>query len=689
MDYLEANDFSNFLKNNKINHQFIYGLMDEEKGKIINKFENEHCLLISTYDCLKEIYFNFINYTINKLNIIVAFKTPYIEKINNCLTKITSKNKKIELNGIIINNGVNQEDFLSNYYNIENEIDEYKKIIKIALYQNVLIKFLNSNVCKNIIKSYFLKISLTSFISDSINYFRYKWCEYYDKSKNKINIFDFLESINLSDLLFYINDFDKYIQNEFLDLMIIFNLFFQLNKIHSKYTITITEELKNNTNNNNPLILEGYNINENLIYANKIYPKNIEINDKVNENNEINIQSRDNKFVVEKSNYNNDNLNSNNSSVNNINIKINNFNIQNNYNNNNLNSNNKKENNYKFGKYSDTSNIITPIYTQPLNNDLKNNKININVSNNNKSINNYSINIENDKSSYINLTKKTMDNNNSYQDITNQKKYNENIISNKIMLNNLKSVEDINIVHSTKPSPVFHNLNNIQGNNKIYDEIEVDDININNNIQNKESFNNSISSNNHYRMNCLMDDSNIKQNSININLNDNNIDNSNDVKINSNNHYKMSCFMDDNNIKQNSININLDDNNINNSNDIKLDYNCSGNNDNININQKQNDESQNRLMTCVIEQSIKNNRIDDKIENDNNNNNMIEITNNINNNKKKNEPIKKTNNNINVKKNEIKVNNNIKKDDDKKGSDNRKKKRSKGKTCECESCMIF
>lgn len=395
MDYSEANDFSNFLKNNRINHQFIYGLMDEEKEKIINKFENEHCLLISTYDCLKEIYFNFINYKINKLNVVVAFKTPYIEKINNCITKIASQNKKIELNGIIINNGVNQEDFLSNYYNIENEINEYKKIAKIALYQNILIKFLNSNQCKNIIKSHFLKMSLNSFIYDSINFFRYKWCEYYDKSKNEVNVFEFLKSINLGVLIFFINDFDKYIQNEFLDIMIIFNLFYQLNIIHPEYTITISKELNYIANSNNEILSESNKFDENINYGNNInnnYDINIENNNNkilndINKDNEINNPNPEiNKFSIEKHNFNNNNLNLNVAS----NININELNEP-----------------FNFENNSDTTCVPNLNFINKTNNiNLENNNLNINCFNDNQNNKDININIENDKNSYLSQEKK-------------------------------------------------------------------------------------------------------------------------------------------------------------------------------------------------------------------------------------------------------------------------------------------
>ena len=77
--------------------------MYEEKDKI-NKFENQHSKLISNYDFLKGAYFNFINYEICILHIIVAFKKQYIEKIYNSFIKIITQEEKNEISGIIINN---------------------------------------------------------------------------------------------------------------------------------------------------------------------------------------------------------------------------------------------------------------------------------------------------------------------------------------------------------------------------------------------------------------------------------------------------------------------------------------------------------------------------------------------------------------------------------------------------------
>ena len=91
----------------------------------------------------------------------------------------------------------------------------YKKIIEITLYQNILIRLLNSNEWKNIFDSYFMDTSSTySFIVDSVNYFRIKWCDYYDKNKD-ISVYKFLNSISLNDLLFYINDLKHQLKMRF------------------------------------------------------------------------------------------------------------------------------------------------------------------------------------------------------------------------------------------------------------------------------------------------------------------------------------------------------------------------------------------------------------------------------------------------------------------------------------------
>ena len=73
LDYFEAKGFSDYLNKNGNNHDFIYGAINEEIEKKISKFENEQSILISTYNCLKGIYFNFSNYAINELRVVVAF----------------------------------------------------------------------------------------------------------------------------------------------------------------------------------------------------------------------------------------------------------------------------------------------------------------------------------------------------------------------------------------------------------------------------------------------------------------------------------------------------------------------------------------------------------------------------------------------------------------------------------------
>ena len=235
LNYFEANEFSDYLKNNSIQFEFIHGEINEDLEKKIYKFESEKCTLISTYDCLKGRNFTINNYAINKYHLIFAFKTQYSEKVYNSLMKCLSinKNKNIELSGIIINNGNFDEKFfaddLINYNKIE--ISNYKKLIEISEYQNILIRFLNSNEIKNMIKVYFSdNLSISSFIQQCVNYYRFKWCLYQDKNK-EINTFEFLNSIHLDDLLFYLNDFNESIQNDFLNFSIILNLVLQLNNI--------------------------------------------------------------------------------------------------------------------------------------------------------------------------------------------------------------------------------------------------------------------------------------------------------------------------------------------------------------------------------------------------------------------------------------------------------------------------
>jgi hypothetical protein len=111
---------------------------------------------------------------------------------------------------------------------ITSDIEKHKTIVEITEYQNTLIKFLNSYICKNIVNSYFKNVtSISSLIIDSINYFRNKWCEYFKKNKN-IDIDSFLKSIQLDDLLFLYNDFENTIKKELIVLTIIFNLLLQL-----------------------------------------------------------------------------------------------------------------------------------------------------------------------------------------------------------------------------------------------------------------------------------------------------------------------------------------------------------------------------------------------------------------------------------------------------------------------------
>ena len=67
LNYFEANDFSSYMQNKGINHDFIFGVMNEDLEKKIIKFEREQSILVSTYDCLRGIYFNLSNYDINKI----------------------------------------------------------------------------------------------------------------------------------------------------------------------------------------------------------------------------------------------------------------------------------------------------------------------------------------------------------------------------------------------------------------------------------------------------------------------------------------------------------------------------------------------------------------------------------------------------------------------------------------------
>ena len=180
------------------------------------------------YDTLEGIYFNFNNYAIEKFHTIVAFYSNYSEKIYNCLTKVINKNNKIELSGVMIKTFSDQGENLYSIKDITSDIEKHKTIVEITEYQNILIKFLNSYICKNIVNSYFKNVtSISSLIIDSINYFRNKWCEYFRKNKN-IDIDSFLKSIQLDDLLFLHEDFENTIKKELIVLTIIFNLLLQL-----------------------------------------------------------------------------------------------------------------------------------------------------------------------------------------------------------------------------------------------------------------------------------------------------------------------------------------------------------------------------------------------------------------------------------------------------------------------------
>ena len=283
LNYFEANDFSSYMQNKGINHDFIFGVMNEDLEKKIIKFEREQSILVSTYDCLRGIYFNLSNYDINKIFIIVAFNTPYKEKIMDCFSKVLNKNNEIDVSGIIINNWVREEN-LYEYEDIEYEIESHKKIIEIIEYQNVLIRLLNSYKCKNLINSYFKSIpSISSFVIDSVNYFRYKWCEYYNKNEHK-NIYSFLKLINLEDLSFYINDFESSIQNESLNLIIIINLLFQLKLlfpqkiVYNEIDINNIEDIDKIIEINSIILLEEFNSKYTFIKKKEIdnlikYPK--------------------------------------------------------------------------------------------------------------------------------------------------------------------------------------------------------------------------------------------------------------------------------------------------------------------------------------------------------------------------------------------------------------------------------
>lgn len=148
----------------------------------------------------------------------------------------------------------------------------------------MLIRLLNSYKCKNLINSYFKSIpSISSFVIDSVNYFRYKWCEYYNKNEHK-NIYSFLNLINLEDLSFYINDFESSIQNEFLNLTIIINLLFQLKFlfpqkiVYNEIDINNIEDIDKIIEINSIILLEEFNSKSTFIKKKEIdnlikYPK--------------------------------------------------------------------------------------------------------------------------------------------------------------------------------------------------------------------------------------------------------------------------------------------------------------------------------------------------------------------------------------------------------------------------------
>ena len=219
-NYSEAKEFQNYLNNNCINNIFIYGEMNNENEKNISKFENDENILLSTYECLKGIKFNFIS---DEFLVIFAYKPKYLEEVYNTITKaVFSKEKNIKLNCLILNSNdlieLLYDVVNNNYMNKENEINNFKIIQDMLLYQKALYNFLNSNYIHNLVNLYFPGIkSYFSFISDSINYFKFKWCEFYSNSKNKnISINDFLYEIKLGDLLYFVNDFYKYIQDHIL-----------------------------------------------------------------------------------------------------------------------------------------------------------------------------------------------------------------------------------------------------------------------------------------------------------------------------------------------------------------------------------------------------------------------------------------------------------------------------------------
>ena len=170
--------------------------------------------------------------------------------------------------------------------NKENEINNFKIIQDMLLYQKALYNFLNSNYIHNLVNLYFPGIkSYFSFISDSINYFKFKWCEFYSNSKNKnISINDFLYEIKLGDLLYFVNDFYKYIQDHIITLNIVINL---LNQIKNLYQNSLNNEVlynfitKKNNNINKIYFSNDNNINDS---NNNINDLNNEIINNINDN---------------------------------------------------------------------------------------------------------------------------------------------------------------------------------------------------------------------------------------------------------------------------------------------------------------------------------------------------------------------------------------------------------------------
>jgi len=321
-----------------------------------------------------------------------------------------NKDIKIELSGIIVNNSSFNEKFLSyelTHYNMS-EISIYKKIEEITKYQTILIRILNSNEIKYIFKVYFSNIiSISSFILESVNFFRFKWCLYQDK-KSEINIYEFLNSISLDDLLLYMNNFKDSIQNELLNMTIILNLLLHLYKLPPELYINKSKEIKDKKKYNEDSYKIEEIINNKFDFKNNIINNNNKINKKENEecinNNSIDINVKeeisycsetnmDNKDVMSKhfSIYMDDKkeIDNNSNIIKNTNIKkseINNFEIK------------KKDiskSDYKKKKKTEENNMKK---NQNLNHDKSNkNKINPIDKNENQSNNHVQNNIANNR----------------------------------------------------------------------------------------------------------------------------------------------------------------------------------------------------------------------------------------------------------------------------------------------------